>query len=74
MNHDEDNEYRERVELDLRIKLIQAIVLSAFLLSGVALFAVIAAFEVDGYLPTLAYGVAFFLSWKRFFGRRNYKH
>lgn len=74
MDHNELDEYYMRAEISLKTKLIQAIVLSAFLLSGVGLFAIVAAFKVDGYLPTLAYGVALFLSWRKFFGRKNYNY
>ncbi len=72
MDHDDKN---NELDFVLKIRLIQAIVLSAFLVTGVGLFATISAFQVDWYLPTLAYGVAFFLSWKKFFGRweRTYK-
>lgn len=76
MDHKEkyERQMRAEIEIALKIKFIQAIIIAAFLLSGVALFAVVAAFKVDGYLPTLAYGVALFLSWKKFLGRSNYMY
>ena len=45
----------------------QTIILSSFILSGVALIGLIHVLNIDWYLPTLAFGVVAYFSWQRFF-------
>ncbi len=45
----------------------QAIILSSFVISGVALIGIVHALDIDWYLPTLAYGVTAYLAWQKFF-------
>ena len=48
-------------------KLAEAILISAFIIAGVALVGVIHAYKVDWYLPTLAFGTVAYLTWQRYF-------
>lgn len=45
----------------------QSIIMSSFIISGVALIGIVHAFDIDWYLPTLAYGVAAYFAWQRYF-------
>lgn len=45
----------------------QTIIVSSFTLSGVALIGLIHAFDIDWYLPTLAFVAVAYFSWQRFF-------
>ncbi len=47
--------------------LTQAIIFSSLVISGIGLFSIISAFNVDWYLPTLSYGTVVYLAWQRFF-------
>ena len=45
----------------------QSIILASLVISGVGLLGIINAFNIDWYLPTLAYGVTIYFAWKKFF-------
>lgn len=45
----------------------QAVVFAALLFTGLGLFAVVSAFNVDWFTPTVVYIVAIYFGWVRFF-------
>lgn len=67
-------------DLSRRILLIRAIIYSVVVLAGVTLIALIATTGMDWFYPTLAYSIAVYVAWEKFFsldpvsGKANEKY